>query len=76
MIDRKIYAKRVLDYDIGHLVKSPCKDCETRYRFPRCIATCDALHQVQTVLARSISTARAYAPWESHRVLLEPPKEK
>lgn len=76
MIDRKIYAKRVLDYEIGHLVKSPCKDCETRYRFPKCMTACADLDRIQTVLAQSISTARAYSLWESHKLLLEPSKDK
>lgn len=71
MIERKIYAKRVLDYDIGHLVKSPCKGCESRHRFPKCMNNCDDLDRIQTVLARTISTSRAPAPWELHRLLLD-----
>ncbi|MDA8142338.1 MAG: hypothetical protein M0036_27135 [Desulfobacteraceae bacterium] len=76
MNERKYYAKRVLDYEIGHLIKSPCKGCPVRYQFPRCMSACAILDRIQTRLAQSISTTKVLAPWESHQVLLEQPKDK
>jgi hypothetical protein len=76
MQQRKIYTKRLLDYEIGHLVKSPCRGCGQRPRFPKCMADCTALDRVQTILAQSISTSRAYALWEAHRLLLAPTEDK
>lgn len=63
--------KRILDYESGHLVKSPCKECPTRYRFPGCATTCAILDRIQTYLAQSISTAHAIPGWEPLTVQLE-----
>ena len=49
------------DLNIGHLVKSPCKDCSTRGSFPGCIEDCEVLDQIQTVLSDSISSANNYS---------------
>jgi hypothetical protein len=52
------YVKFRFDFDIGYLVKSPCKACQDRDAFPRCIDACDILERIHTVMAESISCAR------------------
>lgn len=47
------------DFEVGNLVKSPCKDCEKRKRFPKCFDECDVLDRVQTVLAESRTLTRS-----------------
>jgi hypothetical protein len=42
------------DFDIGYLVKSPCRDCLNRDDLPNCIQGCEILDKIQTVLADSI----------------------
>lgn len=46
------------DFEIGYLVKSPCKECETIDRFPDCIDDCDKLNQIHSVLCEAISCTR------------------
>jgi hypothetical protein len=76
MNERKTDIKRVLDYEIGHLIKSPCKNCPVQHRFPGCMGACGILDRIQTHLAQSISTTRAFAPWEAHKVLMDQSKDK
>lgn len=47
-----------LDFEIGHLVKSPCQGCEDRNVFPKCIKDCDIIDKIQTKLSESMSCAR------------------
>jgi hypothetical protein len=49
------------DFDIGHLVKSPCKECPTHENFPGCMENCEVLDQIQMVLSDSISCANNYS---------------
>jgi len=46
------------DFEIGYLVKSPCRGCEDRPRFPRCIKGCRILNDIHTVMAESVSCSR------------------
>ena len=71
MNHRKFHTRRVMDYDIGHLVKSPCRDCAIRYQFPRCSATCDILDRVQTYLSQSISSCRSFSALEPYLIHLD-----
>ncbi len=44
------------DFDLGYLVKSPCRDCDQRESaFPDCSQNCHLLAQVQTALSSSVS---------------------
>jgi len=54
------------DFDIGYLVKSPCRECLDRDLFPGCMDTCLPLDRIQGVLANSISCARSFAGVESN----------
>jgi len=59
------------DFNIGHLVKSPCKACPTRADFPGCMDDCELLDQIQTVLSDSISSANNYSAAETFDVPLQ-----
>lgn len=52
------------DFDVGYLVKSPCRGCPIRPSFPKCIDTCDMLDKIQTLAARGISCTRSGADVE------------
>lgn len=71
MNERKPYHKRAFDFDIGHLVKSPCRDCPTRFQFPRCIGTCETLDRIQTRLARAISSTCTHSAFDPFEVNLD-----
>ncbi len=59
------------DYDIGYLVKSPCRDCGTYGRFPDCMDRCTVLDRVQSVLSDSLSSVHNYSTVESYTLPLE-----
>ena len=46
------------DFEVGYLVKSPCKGCETRPRFPKCISSCKLLDMLHTRMVDTVSCAR------------------
>ena len=58
------------DFDIGYLVKSPCRNCETRPSFPECIDNCEILDQIQTALSASMSCANNFSTVEPYDVPL------
>lgn len=43
------------DFEIGYLVKSPCKDCGKRSDFPQCADDCMILDGIHTLLAEAVS---------------------
>lgn len=57
-IIKKAYYKHRFDFEIGYLVKSPCRDCETRKGFPRCIDACKVLDKIHTIMAEAVSCTR------------------
>ena len=56
------------DINVGHLVKSPCKECEIRENFPSCIDDCQILEQIQNALSDSMSTANNFSVAETYDV--------
>jgi hypothetical protein len=50
--------KHRFDFDVGYLVKSPCKGCDIRPEFPRCIDGCKLLDRIHGRLAKSVSCTR------------------
>jgi len=46
------------DFEVGHLVKSPCKGCQHYGIFPRCMRNCLLLDRIHEVLTNVISCTR------------------
>ncbi|MDJ0989094.1 MAG: hypothetical protein QNI85_03705 [Desulfobacterales bacterium] len=46
------------DFDIGYLVRSPCRSCSDIAKLPTCSKACAQLERVQTLLADSIACTR------------------
>ncbi len=46
------------DFEVGYLVRSPCRTCAEIGRLPACSRSCTQLERVQTLLADSISCTR------------------
>ena len=44
------------DFEVGYLVKSPCKKCLNRIEFPGCSNDCDLLAGIHQVLADTINS--------------------
>jgi hypothetical protein len=71
MSERKTYRRRKFDFDIGYLIKSPCRGCVLHYHFPKCMDSCRTLDRIQTHIAQGISSCRTYSPLEDFSVQLE-----
>ena len=46
------------DFEIGYLVKSPCRKCEERKKFPRCADNCSIIDRIHAVLAETVSCSK------------------
>jgi len=46
------------DFEIGYLVKSPCRTCSQRPEFPGCSETCGMLNEIHTLLCESVSCTK------------------
>lgn len=46
----------LFDFEVGYLTQSPCVHCEYRKDLPKCHADCMLLDQIQTRLARAVSS--------------------
>ncbi len=48
------------DFEVGYLVKSPCKECLYRNNLPECSDECSVLDKVQVILSRGVSCTGKY----------------
>lgn len=46
------------DFDVGHLIKSPCRECRDDINLPECAEKCVIVDRIQTLLAETISCTR------------------
>jgi len=46
------------DFEIGYLVKSPCKECDKQNSFPECADTCKMLDEIHGILSEAVSSSR------------------
>jgi len=46
------------DFEIGYLIKSPCKQCILKKTFPKCAPKCGLLDKIHTALAETVSCTR------------------
>ena len=46
------------DFELGYLVKSPCRECLKRKKFPKCIDDCNDIDKIQTLLSETISCTK------------------
>ena len=70
-MDQRLSETHSFDFDIGYLVKSPCRDCVSREVLPNCIEDCEILDQIQTVLADTIPSETSISPAETFDVPAE-----
>jgi hypothetical protein len=67
-MDQRLSETHSFDFDIGYLVKSPCRDCVSREELPNCVEGCETLDQVQTILADSIPSETSISPVDTYDV--------
>ena len=54
---KKVF-KYKYDFEIGYLIKSPCKKCIYQKTLPKCSDQCEMLDKIHAVLAESVSCTR------------------
>ena len=67
-MDQRLSENHSFDFDIGYLVKSPCRDCVSREELPNCVEGCETLDQIQTILADSIPSETSISPVDTYDV--------
>jgi hypothetical protein len=67
-MDQRLNENHSFDFEIGYLVKSPCRDCVSRQDLPTCVEGCEILDQIQTVLADSIPSETSISPVDTYDV--------
>lgn len=73
---RPLVVHRKFDFDIGNLIKSPCRQCRDRAQLPKCADTCEMIDRIQTRLARGISTTHSHSALEPFAVYTDRLKDK
>ncbi len=68
--------KHRFDFDVGYLVKSPCRDCENRPAFPDCWEQCEILDGIRETLRGAVSSTRGFSSLESFSIFLESGERK
>lgn len=54
----KTFIRYRFDFDIGYLVKSPCRDCEERDLFPNCLDECSIIDRIHEVLSECVTSSK------------------
>ncbi|QTA90098.1 Uncharacterized protein dnm_061590 [Desulfonema magnum] len=57
-IGKMTFYKYKFDFEVGTLVKSPCRKCDKRKDFPACTEDCKMLDKIQSVLAETRSCSK------------------
>lgn len=57
---KKIYKYR-FDFEVGYLVKSPCRECDIREDFPGCMKECITIDRIHEVLSYGVSCSNRTA---------------
>jgi hypothetical protein len=60
-----IIIRDMFDFEVGYLVKSPCKECPGRNGLPDCTDTCGILEEIQVILAKGVSCSGRHPFLES-----------
>jgi len=57
---------QLFDFDVGCLMKSPCRDCPMKGDLPQCVKGCGLLNQIQAVLSSGVSSTRTQTYYTVH----------
>ncbi len=56
LFEKKYAPNHRFDFEIGYLVKSPCKECDVRPLFPECMKHCEVLERIHILLSDTVSS--------------------
>ncbi len=63
---RKRDITQLFDFDVGCLMKSPCRDCPMKDDLPQCMEECNLLNQIQALLSSGVSSTRDQTYYSVH----------
>ena len=56
------------DFDIGHIIKSPCRECDLKNHLPNCSKNCQKLDRLQTLLMGTVSCSNGFHHTEPYSI--------
>ena len=56
------------DFDRGHIIKSPCRECELKNRLPRCSENCRKLGRLQALLVGCVSCSNSFHNTDAYSI--------
>jgi hypothetical protein len=56
------------DFDIGHITKSPCRECSVKSNLPECSNDCEILSELQELLIGGISCSKSFSNREEYSI--------
>ena len=65
---KKIGNKNKFDFDIGHIIKSPCRECELKNHLPSCSENCQKLNHLQTLSISGVSCSKDFHHTEPYTI--------
>ncbi len=63
------------DFEIGYLIKSPCRECERLEDIPECVDDCEIIDNIQSTLVGAVSSSKSHATAESFTVSMQDSKK-
>ena len=58
------------EFDVGHIAKSPCRDCYFKKDLPGCSENCEKLKRLQNQLIGCVSCSNGFHPLEAYTISL------
>jgi len=65
-MNRSPDTSQIFDFDVGYLMKSPCRGCPMKDDLPQCVKGCGLLKQIQVVLSSGVSSTRGQTYYTIH----------
>ena len=62
--------EKKFDFDIGHIIQSPCKTCDRSNQLPNCSENCKMIGKIQAILAGKISCSNEIPEKEPYTVVI------
>ncbi len=63
-MDMKKPFRYQFDFEIGYLIKSPCRECSCCSELPHCQDECQILDRIHEAMAQCVASTRSVAPHE------------
>ena len=65
-MNRRLDISHLFDFEVGCLMKSPCRGCPMKEDLPQCVKGCGLLEQIQSFLSSGVSCTRGQMSYTIH----------